>query len=90
MKLTVIPIVIGTLGTVSKGLVLELKDSEIRGREETIQTTALLRSVRILRRVLEKTCCHSDSCEKPSVLADGKNSQKTKNNNLNKNNANPE
>ena len=30
-----------------------LEDLEIRGRMETIQTTALLRSARILRRVLE-------------------------------------
>ena len=53
MKVTVIPIVIGALGTVTKGLIQGLKDLEIRGRVETIQTTALLRSARILRRVLE-------------------------------------
>ncbi len=39
--------------TVTKGLVQGLEDLEIRGRVETIQTTALLRSARILRRVLE-------------------------------------
>ena len=55
MKVTVIRIVIGALGTVIKELVLGLKDLEIRGRVETIQTTASLRSVRILRRVRE-TC----------------------------------
>ena len=53
MKVTVIPIIIGALDTVTKGLVQGLEDLEIRGRVETIQTTALLRSVRILRRVLE-------------------------------------
>ena len=53
MKVTVIPIVTGALGTVTKGLVLILDDLKIRGRAETIQTTALLRSARILRRVLE-------------------------------------
>ena len=53
MKVTVIPIVIGSHGTVTKGLVQKLKDLEIRERVETIQTTALLRSARILRRVLE-------------------------------------
>ena len=53
MKMTVIPIVIGALGTVTKGLVHGLEELEIREREETIQTTALLRSARILRRVLE-------------------------------------
>ena len=49
----VILIVIGALGTVTKGLVQELKDLEIRERVETIQTTALLRIVRILRWGLE-------------------------------------
>ena len=53
IKVTVIPIVIGGLGTVTKGLVTGLEDLEIRGQEETIQSTALLRSSRILRRVLE-------------------------------------
>ena len=53
MKVTIIPIAIGTLGTVTKGLVQGLEDLEIRGQVETIQTTALLRSASILRRVLE-------------------------------------
>ena len=53
MKVTVIPIVIGALGTVAKGLIKELEDLEITGRVETNQTTALSRSARILRRVLE-------------------------------------
>ena len=53
MKVTVIPIVIGALGTVTKGLVRGLEEFKITGRVETIQTTALLRSTRILRRVLE-------------------------------------
>ena len=51
--MTVIPIVIGVLGTVTERLVQGLEDVEIRGRVETIQTTGLLRSDRILRRVLE-------------------------------------
>ena len=45
--------VTGTLLTVDKGLVQGLEDFEIRGRVENIQTTALLRSARILRRVPE-------------------------------------
>ena len=53
MKVTITAIVIGNPATVTKGLVQGLKDLEIRGRVETIQTTALLRSARILRRVLE-------------------------------------
>ena len=50
--MTFIPFVIGNLGTVTKGLLKGLEDLKIRGRMETIQTTALLKSARILR-VLE-------------------------------------
>ena len=53
MKVTFIPIVIGPLGTVTKGLVQELEDSQIRGWIETVQTTALLKSARILKRTQE-------------------------------------
>ena len=53
MKVTVIPIVVGVLGTIPKGLVNGLEELEIRGQEKTIHFTALLRSARILRRVLE-------------------------------------
>ena len=53
MKVTIVPVVIGALGTVTKGLLTGLEDLEVGGREETIQTTALLRTARILRRVLE-------------------------------------
>ena len=58
-----IPIVIGSLEMVLKGLERKLEELEIGGRIETIQTTALLILARILRRVLE-TCCHSDSSER--------------------------
>ena len=61
------PIVIGALGTVNKGLIIRLEELEIRGQVVTIQITAL-RSARILRRVLE-TCCHSNSSENPSANA---------------------
>ena len=57
MQVTIRPIVIGAFGTVTKGLLKRLEDLEVGGRVETIQTTALLRTARILRRVLE-TCCH--------------------------------
>ena len=53
MKVTIVPIVIGALGTITKGLLKCLEDLEVGGRVETIQTTALLRTARILRRVLE-------------------------------------
>ena len=44
-----IPIVIGAFGTVTKRLLKE--DLEVGSRVETIQTTALLKTARILRRV---------------------------------------
>ena len=47
MKVTVIPIVIGTLGRVIKGLIQGLKDLGIR--DERRPSTALLRWTRILR-----------------------------------------
>ena len=53
MKVTVIRIVVGALGTVTEGLLKGLEDLEIRGRAEIIQTSVLLRSAKILRKVLE-------------------------------------
>ena len=53
MNVTIIPIVIGAFGTVTKGLLKGLEDLEVGDRVETIQTTALLKTARILRRVLE-------------------------------------
>ena len=53
MKVKIIPIVIGAFGTVTKGLLKGLEDLEVGDRVETIQTTALLKTARILRRVLE-------------------------------------
>ena len=53
MKVKTTLIVTGVLDTVTKGLVQGLEELGIRERVETIQTTALLRSAKILRRVLE-------------------------------------
>ena len=53
MKVTILPIVIGAFGTITKGLLKGLEDLEVGGRVETNQTRALLRTARILRRVLE-------------------------------------
>ena len=52
MKVTVIPNVIGTSGTVTKGFVKGLEELEVGRRAKTIQTTAFLRMARILREVL--------------------------------------
>ena len=53
MKVTIVPIVIGSFGTITKGLLKGLEDLEVSGRVETIQMIALLRTAKILRRVLE-------------------------------------
>ena len=68
--------VIVALGIVHKGLERRLEVLEIRGRIETIQTTALLRSARILRKVL-KTLGGLLSC-KTTINAGVKNSQGVK------------
>ena len=44
MKVKIVPIVIGALGTILKGLLKGLEDLEVGGRVETIQTAALLRT----------------------------------------------
>ena len=44
---------IGAFGTITKGLLKGLEDLEVGGRVYTIQTTALLKTAKILRRVLE-------------------------------------
>ena len=54
MKMMIISIVIAALGTVMKGLIQGLEGLEMIGRMDTIPTIALLRSARILRRVLER------------------------------------
>ena len=53
MKVTIVPIVIGVFGAITKELLKGLEDLKVGRRVETIQTTALLRICRILRWVLE-------------------------------------
>ena len=53
MKVTVISILIGALGTVTKGIVQGLDVFEIIEREETLQNISLFWSGKILRRILE-------------------------------------
>ena len=48
-----IPVIIDELGTVLKGWEKRLGEFDIRGKIDTIKTTALLKSARILVRVLE-------------------------------------
>ena len=44
MQVTIIPIVIGSFGTVTKELLKGLEDLEVGGRVETIKTAVLLRT----------------------------------------------
>ena len=53
MKVTIVPIVIGAFVAVTKRLLKGLEDLEVGGRVETIQTAALLKTARILRRAME-------------------------------------
>ena len=80
MKVAVMLIVVGALGTILNRLLKGVEDLEIRGQIEIIQTTTLLRPARILRRIrrLEKTCCHLNSIEKQSANAVVKKSRRNK------------
>ena len=53
IKVTIIPIVNGAFGIVTKGLLKRLEGLEVSDQVDTIQTRALLKTARILRRVLE-------------------------------------
>ena len=68
---TVMLIVTGALGTVSKGLVRRLEELEIRGQAETIQTTSLFNEPEYWEESwkLEETWCQSDFSERPSANA---------------------
>ena len=52
-QVTIMPIVIVAFGTVTKGLQKGMEDLEVGERVETVQTTSLLRTARILRMVQE-------------------------------------
>ena len=81
MKVTIVPIVIGAFGTITKGLLKGLENLEVGERVETIQIDYWERpeyweeSWR-----LEETCCHSNSSEKPSANTDVNNSKGVNNN----------
>ena len=53
MKVTVIPIITSALGMIPKCLIKKQEELKIGIRAKTIQTTALLRSTIILKRVRE-------------------------------------
>ena len=73
MKAMIIPVIIGALVTVTKELIKGLDNLEIKrqsGHHQNYRSEYWEESWR-----LEETCCHSDSCERPSANADEKNSQ---------------
>ena len=82
MEVTFVPIVIGAFGTVTKGLLKVLEGLEVGRRVKTILTTALLKTARILRRVLEtwRDLLSLKLQWKPSANTDVKNSQGVNNN----------
>ena len=55
MKVTIIPILIGAFGTVTKGLLNGMEDLEVGRPVEIMLTRVLFRTARIVRSVLE-TC----------------------------------
>ena len=67
MWVEVIPVVVGTLGTVLKGLKRGMEEIEIRWKIKTIRTTALMTTARILESWRhEETYYYSDSNKRPS------------------------
>ena len=85
MKVTVILIVIGDLDTVIKGLEKEMKYLEIKRRVETIQTTALLRTIYIVSGMVPKIWKKLEELEitknrhhpDPSIVKIGQNTEKS-------------
>ena len=73
MKVTIIPIVIGAFGTVTKGLLKGLEDLEVGDHPNNSITEDDQNTEKRSWR-LEETCCHSISSERPSANADAKNS----------------
>ena len=68
MEVTIVPIVIGTFGTVTKGLLKALEWGPSKRQHYWKRPEYCEESWR-----LEETCCHSNSSEKPSANADVKN-----------------
>ena len=58
MTVTIVVIMIGAFGTLTKGLLKGLDDLEVGGQVETSEYWEESRR-------LEKTCCHSGSNERP-------------------------
>ena len=77
MKVTIIPIVDGGIGIITKGLLKELVHLEFGGRVETIQLQHYWEWPEYWEESgrLEEICCHSVSGERILAKADVQNSQ---------------
>ena len=82
------PIVIGALGTITKGLIKGLEDLEVDRRVETIQMTTLLRTARILRNPgdLRRLAVNQSPVKNHQLTLMLKTSEGVNNNNSNNNN----
>ena len=82
MNVTIIPILIGAFGTVTKGLLKGLEDLEVGGRVETIQLQYYWEQPEYWEESWghKETCCHLNTSEKPLAKTDMKNSQGVNNN----------
>ena len=74
MQVPIKPIVIGAFGTVTKGLLKVLENFDEWRPSKLLHYWELPEYWEMSWR-LEETCCHSNSCEKPSAIADVKNSK---------------
>ena len=75
MKVTIIPIVIGAFGTVTKGLLKGLGDLEVGGWVDHPNLQYYWEQLEYWEESwrLEETCCHSNSSESPLANTDVKN-----------------
>ena len=76
MKVTIIPIVIGALGTGTKKISKRLEEWKLAAewRQSIIQHYCEMPEYWEESCKLKETCCHSNSIESPSAIADVKNS----------------
>ena len=80
MKATMIPVLIGAVSTINKGLLKR----DWKTWKKGYPNYSIVKILELCREESwrpEESCCHSDSCEKPSAYSGVKNSQKKKNDN---------
>ena len=82
MKVTIVPVVNGAFGTITKGLLNGFEDLEVGGQVETIQNDSITENGQKTEEswTLEETCNHSNSSKKPSDNTDVRNSKRVNNN----------